>query len=126
MITSRIHRLTRVCLLSAFLALALFSFFVFGAARVHAQTGNSTSSTIVTSRIIYSTQNGFQFSPAALTVKSGTTVKIVNTTTHNEILYNNQGSDFSVPAGKSMKIIVTQSESFTFICRPVSLVITVA
>lgn len=126
MATNRVHRIARVCLLSAFLALALFSLFVFGSGRAYAQTVSNTSSTTVVSRIVYTTQKGFHFSPNALTVASGTTVKIVNATTHNELLYSSsQGTYLSLPAGSSMKVIVTQSQSFVFVCRPGSLTITV-
>src|SRR5215469_2105097 len=125
MATNRIHRIAYVCLLSAFLALALVSFFAFGSGRAHAQTVSSTSTTPVVSRIIYTTQKGFQFSPNALTVKSGTAVKIINTTAHGENLYDSLGTYYGVPGGKSVTIIVTQSQSLGFICRPVFLSITV-
>ena len=128
MTTTHVHRTARVCLLSAFLALALFSFFVLGSGRAHAQTVSTTSTTTtVVSRIMYTTQKGFHFSPSTLTVASGTTVKIINSTTHNELLYSSsQNTYFSLPAGQSMKVVVTQSQSFFFVCRPGGLTITMS
>ena len=125
MTTNRFHRTARVCLFSMLLALTLVSFFVFGSGRAHAQTVSSSSSTTVVSRIIYTTQKGYQFSPNALTVKSGTAVKIVNTTNHGENLYSSLGIYYGVRGGQSVTITVTQSQTIVFICRPVSLSITV-
>ena len=126
MTTNHIHRTARFCLLSAFLALALLSFFAFGSGRAHAQTVSSSSTTTAVSRIIVNTQGFLAFSPKALTVTSGTVVKIVNKTIYGEYLFTNQGEVF-LAAGASMKIVATQSQvvSFRVVCKIVTLTITV-
>ena len=125
MTTNHIHRTARFCLLSAFLALALLSFFAFGSGRAHAQTVSSSSTTTtVVSRIIVNTQGFLAFSPKALTVTSGTVVKIVNKTAFGARLVTIQGDVF-LPAGASMKIVATQSQVVSFLCRPITLTITV-
>jgi hypothetical protein len=126
MTTNHVHRTARICLLSAFLALALLSFFAFGSGRAHAQTVSSSTSTPVVSRININRQGFFAFSPSALTVTSGTVVKIVNKTIYGEYLFTNQGEVF-LATGASMKIVATQSQSVSFrvVCKIITLTITV-
>jgi plastocyanin len=127
--TNRIQPGIRTCLLSAFLALALFSFFAFGSGSAHAMTRSAnaaqsaSSSTAVVSRIIINKSGALVYSPSAITVKSGTTVKIVNKTAFRRILFMSQGVAYLNPAA-SMAIIVTQSQ-VVGLCGGGSLTITV-
>lgn len=127
MATNRIQRTVRMCALSTFLALAALSFLAFGTASAQslnhpAQIANSGSATVA--RIVAPNQGRAVFSPAAITVKSGTTVKIVNKTPYTRIVFTNQGT-YDLAPGVSFKIIVTQSQ-YARICGGGSLTITVS
>ena len=123
MTTNRIQRTARMCVLSAFFALAAFSFLAFGAASAHAlahPTGNAHKAMTV-AKII--DNPGAVFSPNAVTVKSGNVVKIVNKTPYGLLLFTDHGA-VSLAAGASMKMTATQSQ-FVRICGGGSLTITV-
>jgi plastocyanin len=120
--TNRIQRTARMCVLSTFFALMAFSFLAFGTASAHAlnqPAGVAQKATVA--KII--DNPGAVFSPAAVTVKSGTVVKIVNKTPYGRLLFTNQGSTY-LAAGASMKMTVTQSQ-YVRICGGGSLTITV-
>ena len=122
MTTNRTLRTARICVLSTFFALVAFSFLAFGSASAHAlnhSVGFAHKATVV--KII--DNPGAVFSPSAITVKSGTVVKIVNKTPFGRIVFTDQGT-FSLGAGASMKMTVTQSQ-FARICGGGSLTITV-
>jgi hypothetical protein len=95
--TNRIQRTVRMSVLSTFLALVAFSFLAFGTASAHTlnhriQAAQTTSTTTtVVARIITNTQGRTVFSPSAITIKSGTPVRIVNKTAFMKILFVNGG-----------------------------------
>ena len=122
MATNSIQRTVRISVLSVLLALAAFSFLAFGSASAHAlahSSGKAQKAKIV--KII--DNPGAVFSPAAITVKSGTTVKIVNKTPYGRFIFTNHGTVFLAP-GAAMKMTVTQSQSVA-ICGGGELSITV-
>ena len=124
--TNHLQRLIRVSLLSTFLALAACSFLAFGSASAHAatQTGSSTSGTIV--RIVDNQQGAAVFSPHAITVTSGTPVKIVNRTPFTRFFHvTSNGRLFGLVSGASVTIIPTQSEQAILCSDGKSLTITV-
>jgi plastocyanin len=109
--------------MSTFFALMAFSFLAFGTASAHAlasPTGNAQKAMTV-AKII--DNPGAVFSPNAVTVKSGTVVKIVNKTPYSRLIFTEHGSVY-LTAGASMKMTVTQSQSVS-ICGGGSLSITV-
>jgi plastocyanin len=111
-----------MCVLSTFFALVAFSFLAFGSASAHAlnhPAGFAQTATVV--KII--DNPGAVFSPNAVTVKSGTVVKIVNKTPYSRILFVN-GGIVRLAAGAFMKMTPTQSQSVG-ICGGGSLSITV-
>ena len=123
MTTNRIQRTARICVLSTFFALVAFSFLAFGSASAHAlahPTGNAQKAMTVAKIIDHP---GAVFKPNAITVKSGTVVKIVNKTPYSKIIFTDQGT-FGLATGASMKMTVTQSQ-FVRICGGGSLSITV-
>jgi plastocyanin len=127
MATNRIQRTVRMCALSTFLALAALTFLAFGTASAQSlnhtvQSANSSSATFV--KIVDPNQGRAVFNPAAITVKSGTTVKIVNKTPYERIVFTNQGTYGLAPNG-ALKIIVTESQ-YARICGGGSLTITVS
>ena len=125
MTTNRIQRTIRMSVLSTFLALVAFSFLAFGTASAHtrsaAQTASSTTATV--SRIIVNRQGATVFNPSAITVKSGTPVRIVNKTAFSRILFVG-GSIVRLASGASMTIFPSQSMGVG-ICGGGSLSITV-
>lgn len=123
MTTNRVHHTVRICLLSAFLALAMFSFIAFGSGSAHAMTRSASSTTTTTSRIVTNTAGRAVFSPAAVTVKSGTVVRIVNRTTYTRFLFTSVGFISLAPA-TSMTLTVTQTQ-YVRICGGGALTITV-
>jgi len=114
--TNRIRPAVRICVLSTFLALAAFSFLVFGSASAHALSrgaqaaGSSTTTTTVTSRIINNSVGQAVFSPSTVTVKTGNSVKIVNKTAFSRILFVG-GSVVRLASGASMTIVPNQSQT---------------
>jgi plastocyanin len=121
--TNRIQRTARMCVLSTFFALVAFSFLAFGSASAHAlahPTGNAQKAMTVVKII---DNPGAVFSPNAITVKSGTTVKIVNKTPFSRILFVS-GGIVHLASRASMTMNVTQSQSVG-ICGGGSLSITV-
>jgi hypothetical protein len=111
--TNRIQRTVRMCVLSTFLALAAFSFLAFGSAGAltHptsvAQTTSTTTATVV--RLIVNQQGAIVFSPNAITITSGTPVRIVNKTPYARFLVVN-GRLFRLLSGAALRITPTQSE----------------
>ena len=111
--TNRIQRTVRMCVLSTFLALAAFSFFAFGSAGAltHptsvAQTTSTTTAVVV--RLIVNQQGAIVFSPHAITITSGTPVRIVNKTPYGRFLVVN-GQLFHLLPGAALRITPTQSE----------------
>ncbi len=118
-----VQRTARLWILGVFLALAAFSFLAFSAgsaqALSHAASNAQKAKTVV--KLI--DNPGAQFSPASITVKSGSNVKIVNKTPYGRILFTDHGT-FSLGAGQSLMLNVTQSQ-FVRICGGGSLTITV-
>jgi plastocyanin len=114
--TNSIQRTVRMGVLSTFLALAAFAFLAFGSASAHtlnsAQTTSGTTATV--SRIVTNSQGGAVFSPSAITIKSGTPVRIVNKTAFARFLVIN-GQLFRLNSGTSMTITPVQSQT-VFIC----------
>jgi plastocyanin len=122
MTTNPIQRTARLFVLSAFLVLAAFSFLAFSAGSAHALSHPAgAAQKVKTAKII--DNPGAVFSPAAITVKSGSTVRIVNKTPYSLIIFTNQGTG-SLPAGASTKMTVTQSQ-YVRICGGGTLSITV-
>ncbi len=125
--TNFIQRTVRMCVLSTFFALAAFSFLAFGSAGAltHptsvAQTTSTT--TAVVSRIIVNQQGYTVFSPHAITITSGTPVRIVNKTPYAKFLVVN-GQLIRLLSGAALRITPTQSEVVS-ICGGGSLTITV-
>ena len=122
MTTNRIQRTVRMCVLSTFFALAAFSFLAFGSASAHAlahPAGLAQKATVV--KII--DNPGAVFSPNAITVKSGTVVKIVNKTPYGRLLFTDHGSVY-LASGAFMRMTVTQSQGVG-LCGGGSLTITV-
>ena len=125
MSTSRPNSMLRRSVLSLFLALMAFSFLAFGTASAHtlnhatgaSQAGVNTSPTVVR---ILSRQ---QFSPSAVTVKSGTHVRIANKSLSNLLVFYNGGSIVLAPKASFM-IVATQTQSVA-ICAGATLTITV-
>jgi hypothetical protein len=113
-----------MCVLSTLLALVALSFFVFGSASAHALTQTTGSTTVTVARIVVNQQGATVFSPSAITVKSGATVKIVNKTSFTKILFLIGGIQHLLP-GAALRINPTQSE-VVGICGGGSLTITVA
>jgi hypothetical protein len=111
--TNRIQRTVRMCVLSTFLALAAFSFFTFGSAGAltHptsvAQTTSTTTAVVV--HLIVNQQGAIVFSPHAITITSGTPVRIVNKTPYGRFLVVN-GQLFHLLPGAALRITPTQSE----------------
>jgi hypothetical protein len=111
--TNRSQRTVRMCVLSTFLALAAFSFFAFGSAGAltHptsvAQTTSTTTAVVV--RLIVNQQGAIVFSPHAITITSGTPVRIVNKTPYSRFLVVN-GQLFHLLPGAALRITPTLSE----------------
>lgn len=103
--------------LSTFLALVAFSFLAFGSASAHAHALNrsthvaqtATTSTATVSRIVTNQLGETVFRPNAITVTSGTPVKIVNKTAFTRFLVVNGGL-FPLASGASKTVIPTQSQ----------------
>jgi hypothetical protein len=111
-----------VSVLSTFLALVVFSFLAFGSASAHAlnhPAGFAQKATVA--KIIDNPRA--TFTPSAVTVKSGTVVKIVNKTPYSLILFTFQGTRGLAPGGV-LAMTVTQSQ-YVRICGGGSLTITV-
>jgi plastocyanin len=124
---NRIQRTVRMCLLSTFLALALFSFLAFGSGSAHALTRSASaaqtaSSSTTTTRVIVNKAGQRVFSPNTISVKSGNSVKIVNKTAFELILFTNQGITRLAPV-QSLTMTITQSQNVG-ICGGGSLTIT--
>lgn len=115
MTTNRIQRTVRMCVLSTFLALVAFSFLAFGSASAHALSRSThlaqtaTTSTATVSRIVTNKLGETVFRPNAITVTSGTPMKIVNKTAFTRFLVVN-GRLFPLASGASMTITPTQSQ----------------
>ena len=125
MTTNRIQRTVRMSVLSLFLALVAFSFLALGSASAHtinhstssAQTASTTTTTFV--HIL----SRHEFSPSAVTVASGTRVRIVNKSTISLLVFYAQGSRVLAP-GAALILAPTKSQSVT-ICAGATLTITV-
>ena len=123
MTTNRVHSTVRICLLSAFLALAMFSFIAFGSGSAHAMTLSASSTTTTTSRIVNNASGRAVFSPATITVKSGSVVRIVNRTAFTRFVFTSVGFIGIAPA-TAMTFTVTQTQ-FARICGGGALTINV-
>jgi hypothetical protein len=127
--TNRIQRIVSMCAISTSLVLAAFSFLVFGSASAFALThaagaSQTTSSTTASvARIVVNQQGATVFSPQAITVTSGATVRIVNKTPFTRFVGVNGRLDALLP-GASLRINPTQSE-VAQICGGGALTITV-
>ncbi|HAH00577.1 MAG TPA: hypothetical protein DDW33_09830 [Ktedonobacter sp.] len=130
MTTNCIQRTARMCVLSTFLALMAFSFLAFGSASAHALNRSSqvaqtaTTSTATVSRIVTNKLGNTVFRPNAITVASGTPVKIVNKTAFDRFLVMNGGL-FRLAAGASITITPTQSQQVSICGAAGKLTITV-
>ena len=105
-----------MCVLSTILALAAFAFFAFGSASAHtlshpinsAQAASGSTTTVA--RMVTNSQGGLVFSPSAITVKSGSLVKIVNKTAFSRIVFAdrvvriNPGTSYSFVPAQSMTV----------------------
>jgi hypothetical protein len=118
-----------MCVLSTSIALAAFSFLIFGSASAHAlahaasasQTNSTTTATVA--RIVVNQQGQAVFSPNAISVTSGAPVRIVNKTPFTRFVSVN-GQFFGLPPGASFRTNPTQSE-VARICGGGTLTITV-
>jgi plastocyanin len=109
--TSQIHRTVRVTVLSAFLALAVFSFVAFGSGSAHAMTRQAASTGTTTFVSIVSQQRFFVFSPSAITVKSGASIRITNRTAFElEVRTMSPQTFYNLAPGAGLTITPTQSE----------------
>lgn len=126
MATKHIRRIVRLCVVSTFLALAALTFLAFGTASAHSlnHQAQTASSGVTTVKIVDPNQGRAVFSPATVTVKSGTSVKIVNKTPYDRIVFTSSGT-YDLAPGGALKIIVTQSQ-YARICGGGSLTITVS
>lgn len=117
MTVNRINRTIRVSVLSTFLALAAFLFLAFGSASAHtlthaasaAQTAGSGTTTVVRLIRDHGDTGSFVFSPSTITVKAGSSVKIVNKTTYYRIIFT--PNVVGLASGASVTLTVTQSEA---------------
>ena len=104
------YRSLRIGVLSAFVALAMFAFFVFGSGSAHALTrqaaGSSTTTTFV--RFVTNKQDAVVFTPSAITVKSGAAVRITNRTAFTRFVVA-EGLLHPVGPGQFFTINPTQS-----------------
>jgi plastocyanin len=105
------HHSLRIVVLSAFVVLAMFAFFVFGSGSAHAMTrqATSTSSTTTFVRIVTNSQGGAVFSPSAITVKSGAAVRITNRTAFARFVVA-EGFLHRIGPGQGFTINPAQSE----------------
>lgn len=123
--TNCIQRTMRMSALSLLIALIAFFFLALGSASAHtinhstssAQTASTTTTTFV--HIL----SRHAFSPSAVTVKSGTRVRIVNKATINLLVFYSGGSTVLAPGG-ALVLFPTQTQSVT-ICAGATLIITV-
>ena len=123
--TNHIQRTVRMSVLSLFIALMAFSFLALGSASAHtispstrsAQTASTTTTTFV--RII--SRNAF--SPKAVSVKSGSRVRITNRSTISLLVFYGGGDTVLAP-GAALVLFPTQTQSVT-ICAGATLTITV-
>jgi hypothetical protein len=109
--TSRIHGTVRVTVLSAFLALVVFSFVALGSGSAHALTRQAASTGTTTFvRIVYD-QRESVFRPSAITVKSGASVRITNSTAFElEVRIMSPQTFYDLAPGEGFTIIPVQSE----------------
>ena len=111
MSTSYRHQSIRIVVLSAFVALAMFAFFVFGSGNAHAMTrqaaGSSSTTTFV--RIVTNSQGATVFTPSAITVKSGAAVRITNRTAFTRFVVA-EGTLRRVGPGQGFTINPIQSD----------------
>ena len=123
--TNRIQRTVRMSVLSTLIALVAFSFLAFGSASAHtisqAQIGSGISTSVV--RIKDDQFGRAMFHPSAISVISGTPVRIVNKTPSYRFLFIAQG-DVVLSPGASTTLIVTQSQ-YVRICAGGTLTITI-
>ena len=112
--TNPIHRIVRITVLSAFLALAVFSFVAFGSGSAHAMTGQAANSSTTISVRIVTDQRFFVFRPSAITIASGTAVKITNTTT-SELEVRTPQAFYNLFPGQGFTITPTQS-TYVLVC----------
>ena len=107
------HQSLRIVVLSAFVVLAMFAFFVFGSGSAHAMTRQATSTGTTTFvRIVTNSQGGAVFSPSAITVKSGAAVRITNRTTFTRFVVA-EGFLHRIGPGQGFTITPAQSEQVT-------------
>ena len=114
MTTRHIHRTVRVTALSVLLSLAVFSFVVLGSGSAHAMTRQAASTGTTISVSIVTDQRFFVFRPSAITVKSGTAVKIANTTA-SELEIRTLQNFYDLLPGGVLTLTPTQS-GFVRIC----------
>lgn len=122
MTTNRFQRTARITVLSTFLVLVAFAFLTFGSASAHALSRPAAVTQTATVVKIISTPRA-QFSPSAITVKSGSLVKIVNKTAYSLILFTSQGTRGLGP-GRVLAMNPTQTQGVR-ICGGGGLLITV-
>ena len=117
MTTHPIHRTMHLTVCSAFLALAVFSFLVFGSGSAHAMTRQAAASAAsMVSVSIVTDQNEFVFRPSAITIAPGTAVRITNKTTlEQEVRTQSPQAFYNLMPGQSLTISPTQSE-FVRVC----------
>lgn len=120
------HRSVRIWVLSAFLALAVCSFFALGSGSAHAMTRQAASTSTTTFvRIVVNKQGtSVVFSPAAITVKSGAAVRITNRTAFGRFVVA-EGTLRRLGPGQGFTINPTQSEQVTICGSGAVLTITV-
>ena len=110
MTTNRVLRTVRITVLSTIVALAAFSFLAFGSASAHTSSfaHTASSSTTITVHIIDNSQGLAVFSTNSITVKSGTQVTIVNSTTVRQIVFSINPIVFFVLAPGAAGTIIPQ------------------
>jgi plastocyanin len=123
--TNCMHRTMRMSTLSLLIALMAFSFLAIGSASAHTinHSARSTQTMSTHSTTFVHILSISEFSPSAITVKSGTRVKIVNKSSSDLLLFYSGGSKVLAP-GADLMLIPTQSQTVA-ICAGGTLTITV-
>ncbi len=123
--TNRIQRTVRMSAWSLFIALMAFSFLAIGSASAHTinYSTRSTQTASTSSTTFVHILSRSSFSPSAVTVKSGSRVKIVNKSSLNLLIFYSGGSKVLAP-GAALMLVPTQSQTVA-ICAGATLTITV-
>ena len=118
MTTRPLHRTIRLTLVSAVLALAVFSFVALGSGSAHAMSRQAASTGNTTIVRIVAAQNGTSiFRPSAVTIPSGSGVRIKNTTPF--ALDLRFGSSFYLlDSGASLTLSPLTQSMEIFVCAP--------